>query len=97
MEKFIEEADADVASVQEELSKVLEAVKQVKMYFYGDEAARNDSQHLKVFVVVRQFLIMLEKACKDVIRDNAQTPGTKKWYSPVLKARVDSHLKSSIW
>ena len=87
MEKFIEEADADVASVQEELSEVLEAVKQVNTYFYGNEAARNDFEHLKVFVVVRQFLIMLEKACNDVIRDNAQTPGTKKWFSPVLKAR----------
>ncbi|KAG0581773.1 hypothetical protein KC19_3G008000 [Ceratodon purpureus] len=87
MESFIQEADSDVTSVQEELSEVLQAVKQVNMYFYGSEAARNDSEPLKVFVIVRQFLIMLEKACKDVIRDNAQTPGTKKSYSPLLKAR----------
>lgn len=84
---FIEEADADVTSVQQELAEVLLAVKQVNMYFYGNEAPKNDSEPLKVFVVVRQFLIMLDKACKDVVRDNAQTPGTKKSYSPLLKAR----------
>jgi formin 2 len=47
-------------------------VKKVSIYFYGELAAKDDSQPLKVFVVVREFLTMLEQACKDVIKANAQ-------------------------
>lgn len=78
MEKFIHDAEADVTAVQQELSEVAQAVKLVNVYFYGNEAAKNDSEPLKVFLIVKQFLIMLEQACKDVLRDNPQASSRQK-------------------
>lgn len=81
MENFIEDADADITVFQQELSEVAQAVKLVNVYFYGNESAKsNDSEPLKVFLIVKQFLIMLEQACKDVLRDNPQAAGTNKLY-----------------
>lgn len=80
MEKFIKDAGADVEAAQEELGEALQAVRDTNRYFYGNEAAKNDSDPLKHFRILKQFLIMLEKAWKDVIRDNVKPP------SPLLKA-----------
>lgn len=72
MENFIKNADANVTIVQEELDEVLEAVQLTNIYFYGSEAARSNFEPLKAFVVVRHFIVMLDKACKDITRYKAQ-------------------------
>lgn len=83
MEKFIEQAEADITAVQQELSEVTQAVKLVNVYFYGIEAPKNDSEPLKVFLIVKEFLNMLEQACKDW--DNPQGAGKSTLYpSPLI-------------
>lgn len=83
MEKFIEQAEADITAVQQELSEVTQAVKLVNVYFYGIEALRNDSEPLKVFLIVKEFLNMLEQACKDW--DNPKAAGKSTLYpSPLI-------------
>jgi len=72
MQEFVNEAETNVGLAQSDLDEVLGLVKKVSIYFYGELAAKDDSQPLKVFVVVREFLTMLEQACKDVIKANAQ-------------------------
>ncbi|CAK9881392.1 unnamed protein product [Sphagnum jensenii] len=72
MQVFVNEAETNVGLAQSDLDEVLRLVKKVSIYFYGELAAKDDSQPLKVFVVVREFLTMLEQACKDVIKANAQ-------------------------
>lgn len=68
---FVEMAEAEVTSMQRELDLVLASVKSISIYFYGEAVAANNSQPLKVFMVLREFLAMLEQACKDVIKVNA--------------------------
>lgn len=72
MEQFVMNAEAEVTAVQNEIAQVLVQLKKVSVYFYGGDAVKHESEPLKVFVVVKQFLGMLEQACKDVIKANAQ-------------------------
>lgn len=68
---FVEGAEVEVTSMQRELDLVLASVKSISIYFYGEAVTANNSQPLKVFMVLREFLAMLEQACKDVIKVNA--------------------------
>ncbi|CAM6095525.1 unnamed protein product [Calypogeia fissa] len=61
---FVTRGENDVARVQKELTAVLESVKSVGMYFYGD--VRKDDSPLRVFQVVKDFLVILDRACKEV-------------------------------
>lgn len=61
---FVTKAENDVAKVQKELAAVLESVKSVGIYFYGD--TRKDDRPLRVFQVVKDFLVILDRACKEV-------------------------------
>lgn len=70
---FVEGAEVEVTSMQRELDLVLASVKSISIYFYGEAVTANNSQPLKVFMVLREFLAMLEQACKDVIKVNATT------------------------
>lgn len=81
IESFVMDAEAEVAGVQSDIGQVLVQVTKVSVYFYGGDAAKYESEPLKVFVVVKQFLGMLEQACKDVIKAN-QAPNTTKSPGP---------------
>lgn len=69
MEEFIAAAEADVTILQQERREVVQAVKLINIYFHGNE---NDLEPLKVFLIVKEFLLMLEKACKDVLRNKPE-------------------------
>lgn len=77
---FVEGAEVEVTSMQRELDLVLASVKSISIYFYGEAVTANNSQPLKVFMVLREFLAMLEQACKDVIKVNttlSHAPSTR--------------------
>jgi len=65
---FVTEAEAEVGVVQSDLELVLASVKDISIYFYGEADTVKSTQPLKVFVVMREFLAMLEQACKDVMK-----------------------------
>lgn len=77
MMSFVRRAETDVARVQQDLNSVLESVNGVSIYFYGE--VRKGDPPLRVFQVVKDFLIVLDKAVKDVaeadrLRDVAVKP-----------------------
>lgn len=82
MEAFVKKAETNVSTAEKRFNEVFEAVKKVSMYFYGEAAAKDDKQPLKVFVVVREFLGMLEQACKDVMKSIAP-PSKSNTLSPL--------------
>ncbi|EPS68939.1 hypothetical protein M569_05828, partial [Genlisea aurea] len=63
LEGFVESAEADVASAGEEGSRILELVKNTSAYFHGNSGK---DEGLRLFVVVRDFLVILDKVCKQV-------------------------------
>ncbi|XP_058730536.1 formin-like protein 5 [Vicia villosa] len=70
VESFVQDAEADVMKLLEDEKRVTALVKSTGDYFHGN-AAKDDG--LRLFVVVRDFLIMLDKVCKEV-RDAQKKP-----------------------
>lgn len=60
---FVEHAEADVTNLLEEEKKIMALVKSTGDYFHGS-AGRDEG--LRLFVIVRDFLIMLDKVCKEI-------------------------------
>lgn len=71
MVAFVKEAEGEVSVVQSDLELVLASVKDISIYFYGEADTAKSTQPLKVFVVMREFLAMLEQACKDVMKTSS--------------------------
>ncbi|XAR56633.1 hypothetical protein NMG60_11037193 [Bertholletia excelsa] len=63
LRSFVQNAEVDISSLIEEEKKLMALVKSTGDYFHGN-AGKDEG--LRLFVVVRDFLIMLDKACKDV-------------------------------
>ncbi|KAF8046779.1 hypothetical protein N665_3434s0003 [Sinapis alba] len=60
---FIERADGDIKWLKEEEKRIMALVKSSADYFHG-KSAKNEG--LRLFAIVRDFLIMLEKVCRQV-------------------------------
>ncbi|CAH8316643.1 unnamed protein product [Eruca vesicaria subsp. sativa] len=71
---FIERADADIKWLKEEEGRIMVLVKSCADYFHG-KAAKNEG--LRLFAIVRDFLIMLEKVCREVKETTMMTSSTK--------------------
>lgn len=60
---FVQQAEEDIAWLVEEDKRIMALVKSTADYFHGS-AAKDEG--LRLFVVVRDFLIILDKVCKEV-------------------------------
>ncbi|CAL0303934.1 unnamed protein product [Lupinus luteus] len=63
MEKFVEKARDDVTWLVEEEKRIMALVKSTADYFHGN-AGKDEG--LRLFLIVRDFLIILDKVCKEV-------------------------------
>ncbi|KAG8364617.1 hypothetical protein BUALT_Bualt18G0016100 [Buddleja alternifolia] len=63
LSSFVHQSESDVKWLTEEEKRIMSLVKSTGDYFHG-KAGRDEALHL--FVIVRDFLLMLDKACKDV-------------------------------
>lgn len=72
---FIEHAETDIAFLTEEEKRIKSLVKSTTNYFHGD-AGKDEG--LRLFVIVRDFLGMLDKACKEVRKSPLKTIKTPK-------------------
>ncbi|CAI9783578.1 unnamed protein product [Fraxinus pennsylvanica] len=71
---FIQHSESDITFLLEEEKRVMDLVKNTGDYFHGN-AGKGESLHL--FVIVRDFLFMLEKVCKEV-KNSAKLSGIGK-------------------
>jgi hypothetical protein len=63
VKSFVEKAEVDVTSLLEEEKKIMALVKSTGDYFHGSTGR---DEGLRLFVIVRDFLIMLDKVCKEI-------------------------------
>ncbi|XWS51946.1 hypothetical protein CRYUN_Cryun11dG0025400 [Craigia yunnanensis] len=70
LKSFVQNAEVDVMSLLEEEKRIMALVKSTGDYFHGN--AQKD-EGLRLFVVIRDFLIILDKVCKEV-RDAPRKP-----------------------
>ncbi|MCL7035966.1 hypothetical protein MKW94_015498 [Papaver nudicaule] len=72
LKSFVERAEADITSLLEEEKRISDLVKNTGDYFHGN-AGKEEALHL--FVIVRDFLVILDKVCNEV-RQSIKTPAT---------------------
>ncbi|TKY48992.1 Formin protein 5 [Spatholobus suberectus] len=86
VKSFIEKAEVDVMSLLEEEKKIMALVRSAGDYFHGDSGK---DEGLRLFIIVRDFLIMLDKVCKE-IKNAPKKPIVKS-----VKQENSSHSKGS--
>jgi len=72
LESFVEYADNETIFLMKEEKRLRSLVKKTIRYFHGNDSKDDD---FRLFVIVRDFLVMLDKACKEV---GASQKGTNK-------------------
>ncbi|KAM7270763.1 hypothetical protein ACFE04_029977 [Oxalis oulophora] len=67
----VEHAEADISFLSEEEKRIMALVKSTADYFHGNSGK---DEGLRLFVIVRDFLRMLDKECKEVANTCKQKP-----------------------
>lgn len=74
MKAFLNYAERNLRVLQGDEDRVLARVKEITEYFHGD-VSKEDASPLRVFVIVRDFMGMLDNVCKELRRSQApRTP-----------------------
>ncbi|RDX74526.1 Formin-like protein 5, partial [Mucuna pruriens] len=94
VKSFVEKAEADVTNLLQEEKRIMALVKSTGDYFHGDTGK---DEGLRLFVVVRDFLLMLDKVCKE-IKATAAAPPKKPAAPPAPKSgkqEAPNHSRAS--
>ncbi|KAM3222775.1 formin-like protein 5 [Capsicum annuum] len=91
MKKFVQNAEPDVMSLLEEEKRIMALVKSTGDYFHGN--AKRD-EGLRLFVIVRDFLVILDKVCKEVKNAPRKINSTPRSSESTLSQRPDQSTPS---
>ncbi|CAA0833338.1 Formin-like protein 1 [Striga hermonthica] len=69
MTEFVKKAEVEIGNVQTKESVAFSMVKGLTEYFHGD-SGNLEARPLRLFMVVRDFLVILDRVCKDAGRIN---------------------------
>lgn len=65
MRSFLNEAEKIVKELKDDENQVLLQVRNITEYYHGD-VSKDEANPLRIFVIVRDFLCMLDRVCKEV-------------------------------
>ncbi|KAL7582701.1 hypothetical protein Lser_V15G42048 [Lactuca serriola] len=84
MKKFLKIAQEEVIKIHDQEAVSLSVVKEITEYFHGN-SVKFEAQPFRIFMVVRDFLTVLDRVCKEVGSININMESTQKL--PVLVNR----------
>jgi hypothetical protein len=91
MESFVKQAGEKINEIQIEESRVFSLVKKITLYYHA-QAAGEKSQLLHIFVIVRDFLGMLDRECGEIGRNlKKKNPKIVEKESPPVSIHNLSH------
>ncbi|KAL2325531.1 hypothetical protein Fmac_024589 [Flemingia macrophylla] len=71
MKWFLNYGDGNLRELREDEDRVMARVKEITEYFHGDVVSKEDANPLRIFVIVRDFLGMLDNVCKELRKSKA--------------------------
>ncbi|KAK8521129.1 hypothetical protein V6N13_077247 [Hibiscus sabdariffa] len=92
MSTFADTAEADIKFLSEEEKRIMELIKSTADYFHGQAGTK---EGLRLFAIVRDFLTMLDKVCKEIrdTRAKQMAQQAKEVKKQVLKAPPSQHKR----
>lgn len=73
MKEFLEMAKEEIDSVQKAQSHVMELVKKTTKYYQAGGAKENGADPLQIFVIVKDFLSMVDHVCVEIARNQQRS------------------------
>ncbi|KAL3576771.1 hypothetical protein D5086_022054 [Populus alba] len=92
LKSFVQNAEVDIMSLLEEEKRIVALVKSTGDYFHGN-AGKDEG--LRLFIVVRDFLIILDKVCKEVGEAQKRSAKTRKKEASTASSPSHKHQQPS--
>ncbi|XP_054790696.1 formin-like protein 8 [Prosopis cineraria] len=77
MDHFLRNAEEELRSVRDEQTRVMQIVKKTTEYYQGGASKDKAENLLEIFVIVKDFLGMVDQACIDIARNMQKRKTTK--------------------
>ncbi|KAK4263340.1 hypothetical protein QN277_028765 [Acacia crassicarpa] len=78
MDLFLRNAEEELGLVRDEEKRVMQIVKKTNEYYQGGASKNKAESVVEIFVIVKDFLVMVDQACIDISRNMNQKRKTTK-------------------